>query len=81
MNSKLLLEVLKKQKYRGEAVNSRDSIMKNETNVNKVTCYNCGKQGHKKFQCRVTTNLGNKYCKICKNKSHNTSDCRKNNSV
>ena len=48
-----------------------------------LVCFNCGMEGHKKFQCKNQPKKNEfsrnfKYCKICKNNSHETEDCRKN---
>ena len=61
-----------------------DNVMKSDSSaVNVITCYKCGKQGHKKFQCKVNVNNSgksnynnsNRWCSICRNKSHNTDVC------
>ena len=69
---------------------SSEKVMKTESvKVNNIVCYSCGKSGHKKFQCKVNQNSNvrksnnyqaSKWCSICRTKSHNTSDCRKNTS-
>src|SRR6185369_2857707 len=43
-----------------------------------ITCYNCGRKGHRKAECRSKARSSNnaKYCEFYKSKSHNTADCR-----
>ena len=40
--------------------NTDDTVMKANYNNNSITCYSCGKRGHKKFQCtsKSTSNTG-----------------------
>lgn len=58
---------------------------------NKIVCFKCGRSGHKQYQCKsksinnIDSNDGktfgyskNKWCNICKNKTHFTKDCRRN---
>ena len=74
------------EKFRNEGSSKRDNVMMNNDGNMNLKCYNCGKTGHKKFQCKAMSkgnaegNYRNKWCSICRNKSHNTQDCRKNNS-
>ena len=68
---------------RHEMSTKADSVMKMEnTKVKKLVCYSCGKEGHKKFQCKIkATNSNKKYCNNCKMTNHNTNDCRRINSA
>lgn len=51
-----------------------------------IKCFKCGKEGHKKFQCRENRpnddySKSNRWCNICKSISHDTEFCWKKNSV
>ena len=55
----------------------------------RAKCYNCGIRGHFQADCkepkRNNNNSNNssrkKWCNLCKNKTHNTDDCRKRSNV
>ena len=73
--------------------NSASNIMTVKSNDNKnVKCYNCGRLGHKKYQCNSkSVNEGNsenksyssnnRWCRFCKTKTHDTNYCRKKSSA
>lgn len=52
---------------------SEDNVMNVNSNPggkNIIKCFKCGKQGHKAYECR------NRWCEICKNRTHDTNYCR-----
>ena len=59
------------------------SIMKTNSSSSKsayvstkrITCYSCGAPGHKSNECRNKSK--GKWCRLCKNASHNDKTCRK----
>lgn len=70
--------------------NENDSVLKVNSSPrynsnSQVKCFACGKLGHKKFQCpsRGSQNKGKppRWCDICKNSTHDTNYCRKQNSA
>ncbi len=47
----------------------------NNNSYNRPTkCFNCGRIGHKSFDCKAPKK---KYCKNCDMNNHNTIDCRR----
>ena len=63
-----------------------DSIMKSlfrpsaqpQNTSSRITCYNCGKSGHKSFQCRsASATQKKKFCRVCKSHTHDEKFCRK----
>ena len=47
-----------------------------------LKCFNCGKPGHKRPECYSKTTYSKKeWCKISKNASHGTENCRRKNSA
>ncbi|XP_071959493.1 uncharacterized protein [Antedon mediterranea] len=56
-----------------------DSVMKTQESE-RIVCFKCGKQGHKSFECRSKQDRG-RWCKVCKNKTHDTKFCRKKSNV
>ena len=70
-------------KCQSEATPSEDSVMNLKQNDHQpVTCYSCGKIGHKSFECKnkIQKKKG-KWCSICKTTTHNTAQCRKKDTV
>jgi hypothetical protein len=74
------------EKARVSHCESDDNIMK----VNgDITCYQCGKFGHKKHQCKSkninaaagATAKPKRWCSNCKSSTHDTNYCRKKNSA
>ena len=79
------------------ATSLSDNVMKLQLGNDNIVCYNCGKPGHKKYQCKnsaiinnasnnsATSNSAscnsNRWCSICKSKSHDTKYCREKNST
>ena len=41
-------------------------------------CFKCGKQGHRRSDCWVKLGKTDKWCNVCKSKSHDTKECRRN---
>ena len=46
-------------------------------------CFKCGKKGHKKFECwsKSGKNGNGKWCSRCRNKTHDTKECTRSQSV
>ena len=69
------------------ATSLSDNVMKLQLGNDNIVCYNCGKPGHKKYQCKNSasnnsaSHNSNRWCSICKSKSHDTKYCRKKNST
>ena len=77
-----------------ETENSRNKMtiddnvmnMQSSKSSNQITCYKCGKTGHRQFECRSNGNgnfrsnrgKSSRYCTVCKNGSHDTKFCRSN---
>jgi len=58
--------------------NNQTTISDSKSQLNpNITCYNCGRKGHRKAECRSKAHSNNnaKYCEFHKSKSHNTADC------
>ena len=63
----------------------QDSVMKTNQVTGKsdspsYTCYTCGKEGHRSFECK-NKKRGNKWCNHCKSNTHYTNQCRKKDSA
>ena len=57
-----------------QAGRSSDNVM----TVNaKTKCYNCGKLGHMKYECKTEKRRRGRWCSYCKSDTHNTQECRK----
>ena len=66
----------------------QDNVMKFSSNsAQKITCFSCGEQGHKKYQCpkkNTSVSAENKqqktkrWCESCKSRTHDTKYCRNN---
>lgn len=65
-----------------------DSVMnckpKGQRADNPITCYSCGRPGHKSTECwskEKKKKGSNQWCSHCKSKTHNTDVCRKKDTV
>ena len=74
-------ETEKCQQLRYTGSNREDSVLKTKEIParSNITCFSCGKRGHKSFECRNRdSRFGkNRWCEKCKNRSHDTKFCRK----
>ena len=76
------------EKCRRNPMENDDSIMKAHANPKQgyrknsnpvITCYECGKSGHKSFECKSKGRKGKtlRWCEHCKSSTHDTKFCRK----
>ena len=69
------------EKTREAHLNPGDNVSKVGVNTKQrksIRCYNCQLLGHTKANCK---NPRSKYCKICRNTTHDTADCGKKSST
>ena len=74
-------EETEKSRNKGFATDNVMKIRSDRFN-DKITCYNCGQKGHKKFKCPNKNNSSkykSRWCENCKSKTHDTDYCKKNN--
>jgi len=85
-------EESEKCRARAAKCDNTENVMKVQ-GKSKIICYNCNKEGHKRYQCPSNQNNSGKnnfsdknnysdkkWCNLCKNSTHNYSQCRNKNS-